>query len=457
MINFYIKTYGCLANVADSLALSNFLTELDCNEVKEADKADLIIINTCAIREKAEQKVYSYIGSIIKLIDKNPYLKIIVVGCIATYRKKEFYSRFPYIHFVSGAKEDKRILQSKLIDFILSLQTSKQVLDLKEENELGVSKTLNISSEFKINLDKLSLGGFKRNRKHLKQSFINIMTGCNNFCSYCIVPFVRGREISYSSDQILEKIKVDVDAGAKEITLLGQNVNSYNDSENNLNFARLLEKVALIKGDFWVRFMSPHPKDMTLDVIKVMAKYKDKLCPFIHFPLQSGSNKILDDMKRGYTIEKYLEMIGWIRKILPEATISTDFIIGFPGETEDDFIKTMNIIEKVKFDNVYSFIYSPRKYTKAALLKDNCSYEVKQKRIAILQKRQVEIARENNNIYIGKIFKCLVEKRAISGKLFARSAENYKILFHGDDSIIDTFVNIKVDSAGAVNLTGLLV
>ncbi len=444
MINFYIKTYGCLANVADSLALSNFLVELDCNEVKAEGAADLIIINTCAIREKAEQKVYSYIGRIIKLKDKNPYLKIIVLGCIATYRKKEFYSRFPYIHFVSGAKEDKKILKNKLIDFVLSLQTSKQILDIKEKNRPSVTKF------------NLKLGGFKKEPKHLKQSFINIMTGCDNFCTYCIVPFTRGREISYSSSTILEKIKIDVEAGAKEITLLGQNVNSYNDSESNLDFAQLLEKVALIKGDFWVRFMSPHPKDMTLDVIKVMAKYIDKLCPFIHYPLQSGSNKILTDMKRGYTIEEYLEQVGWIREFLPQATVSTDFIVGFPGETEDDFQKTMNVIEQVKFDNIYSFIYSPRKYTKAALLEDNCSYEIKQKRINILQKRQVEISRAKNDTYIGKIFKCLVEKRATSGRLFARSAENHKILFDGDDSIIDTFVNIKVDSAGAVNLTGSL-
>lgn len=455
MINFYIKTYGCLANVADSLALSNFLLELDCKEVKTEVDADLIIINTCAIREKAEQKVYSYLGRIIKLKNKNPFLKIIVVGCIATYRKKEFYSRFSSIHFVYGAKEDRKILQNNLIDIVLSLQTSKQVLSLKEKNKLNINKKFNLKLD-NLKLDKLKLGGFKKDPRQLKQSFINIMTGCNNFCTYCIVPFTRGREISYSANQILEKIKTDVDAGAKEITLLGQNVNSYYDKENNLNFAQLLEKVANIKGDFWVRFMSPHPKDMTLDVIKVMAKYADKLCPFIHYPLQSGSNKILSDMKRGYTIEKYLEQVDWIREFLPQATVSTDFIIGFPGETEDDFQQTMNIVEQVKFDNIYSFIYSPRKYTKAALMQDNCSYETKQKRIDILQKRQIEIARAKNDTYVGKIFKCLVEKRGLSGRLFARSAQNHKILFDGDDSIIDTFVNIKVDSAGAVNLTGYL-
>ncbi|MBD3273275.1 tRNA (N6-isopentenyl adenosine(37)-C2)-methylthiotransferase MiaB [Candidatus Dependentiae bacterium] len=444
MVNFYIKTYGCQANVADSQAISNFLEELNCKEVKGEIGADLILINTCAIREKAEQKVYSYIGGLIKLKEKNPHLKIIIVGCIATYRKKEFYSRFPSINFVSGAKENKKILLDKLIDLVVSLQTRKQIFSLNNNKNVSIGKF------------SLELGGLKKEQKLLKQSFINIMTGCNNFCSYCIVPFTRGREISYSSEKIIEKIKMDVNLGAKEITLLGQNVNSYKDPKNNLNFAQLLEKVANIKGDFWVRFMSPHPKDMTLDVIKMIAKYKDKLCPFIHHPLQSGSNNILKAMKREYTVEKYLKQIEWIHKFLPMATISTDIIVGFPGETEDDFRKTMDVIQGVKFDNIFSFIYSPRKYTKAALLKDNCSYEEKQKRLDVLQKRQVVIARSKNETYIGKTLKCLVEKRTTNGKLLARSAGNHRILFNGKDSIIDTFVNIKVKSAGAVNLTGSL-
>ncbi|MFH1461576.1 MAG: tRNA (N6-isopentenyl adenosine(37)-C2)-methylthiotransferase MiaB [bacterium] len=444
MINFYIKTYGCQANVADSQAVSNLLAELGCKEVQAELGADLIIINTCAIREKAEHKVYSYLGRLMKLKDENPFLKIVVIGCIATYRKKEFYSRFSQVNFVAGARDNKSVLRDSLIDIVLSLQTGKQLLASIGDEKIKF-----------IDLD-LSLGGIKKEGRHSKQSFINIMTGCNNFCSYCIVPFTRGREISYSAKQILEKIKLDVLAGAKEIMLLGQNVNSYKDPEDNLNFAQLLELVANIEGEFWVRFVSPNPKDMTLDVIQVMSKYKDKICAFIHHPLQSGSNKVLTDMNRKYTVEKYLEQIDWIKKFLPQATISTDIIVGFPGETEDDFLLTMDILEKVKFDNVFSFIYSPRKYTKAALLKDNCSYEIKQIRLDSLQKRQVEISREKNESYIGKILKCLVEKYATNGMLLARSAGNHTILFNGSDSLIDSFVNVKVESAGATNLIAKL-
>lgn len=444
MINFYIKTYGCQANVADSQAVANLFTELGCKEVQAEVHADLIVINTCAIRDKAEHKVYSYLGRLLKLKNNGSLFRIIVIGCIATYRKKEFYSRFPQIDFVFGAKDEKSILRDKLIDIVLSLQTSKQVLTL---NGIEKSKITNLN---------LSLGGLKREVKHSKQSFINIMTGCNNFCSYCIVPFTRGKEISYSAKEILEKIKLDVWAGAKEVMLLGQNVNSYKDPKDGFNFAQLLELVANIKGEFWIRFISPNPKDMTLDVIQVMAKYKDKICAFIHHPLQSGSDKILGDMNRKYTVEKYLEQINWIKKFLPEATISTDIIVGFPGETEDDFLATMNVLEKVEFDSVFSFIYSPRKYTKAALLQDNCSYEVKQNRLDILQKFQVNISRKKNENYIGKNLKCLVEKHAINGMLLARSAGNHTILFDGADSLIDSFVNVKVESAGATNLIAKL-
>lgn len=445
MINFFIKTYGCQANVADSQAIANLLSELNCNEIKTEIDADLIIINTCAIREKAEHKVYSYIGKLLKSRGKSPYFKIVVIGCIASYRKKEFYYRFPQINFVAGSRDNKQFLRDKLIDIVLSLQTSKQVLFVKKTIKTKLSKF------------NLTLGGIKKESKHSKQSFVNIMTGCNNMCSYCIVPFTRGKEISYSMSSILEKIRADINFGAKEIILLGQNVNSYKDSEKGFNFAQLLEAVALIPGNFWIKFMSPNPKDMTLDVIKVMAKYREKLCPFIHHPLQSGSNKILKDMNRNYDIEKYLEQIKWIRKYLPKATISTDIIVGFPGETEDDFLKTMEIIERVKFDRIFSFIYSPRKYTKAALLPDRLSYNEKQQRLDKLQKCQIDISKDKNLAYVGEILKCLVEKHATNGMLLARSGGNHTVLFNGDDVLIDTFVNIKVISAGAANLIGELV
>jgi tRNA-2-methylthio-N6-dimethylallyladenosine synthase len=208
MINFYIKTYGCQANVADSQAISNLLNDLGCDEIKTEAGSDLIIINTCAIREKAEHKVYSYLGRLLKSRDNSPYLKIVVIGCIATYRKKEFYSRFPQIHFVAGARDNKSELRDRLIDIVLSLQTSKQVLSKKNDIKINLSKT------------NLTLGGLKKELHHSKQSFVNIMTGCSNFCTYCIVPFTRGKEISYLAFDIINKIKIDVENGAKEVIYL---------------------------------------------------------------------------------------------------------------------------------------------------------------------------------------------------------------------------------------------
>lgn len=450
MVNFYIKTYGCQANVADSQAISNFLIELGCKKQNLEANAELIIINTCAIRDKAEHKVYSYIGSLVKLKRKQHNFKVVVIGCIATYRKKEFYSRFPSVVFVSGARDKKEYLQKNLIDLVLSLETTNQLFDKPKILNSSAQRNLTRLKKFD-----LKLGGIKNDDKHSKQSFVNIMTGCNNFCTYCIVPFTRGREISYLASKIIEKIKFDISCGVKEIILIGQNVNSYKDPENGLNFAQLLEKIARLDGEFWIRFVSPHPKDMNLDVIKIMVKYPDKICKWIHHPVQSGSNEILKAMKRSYTVEQYLEQIFWIKKYLPDATISTDIIVGFPGETNSDYLKTRQLMETVRFDNIFSFIYSARKFTKAALLEDNCSFEEKQKRLNQLQKRSIEIVEEKNKSYIGKKLRCLVEKRTTSGKLLARSSGNHRILFDGGDSKINTFVEIYVKFTGVVNFVGV--
>ncbi len=444
MINFFIKTYGCQANVADSQAVSNFLTDFGCKEVNLAKDADLILINTCAIRAKAEQKFFSYLGALADIKKEKKYLKVGIIGCVASYRQKEIRHRFDHVSFVFGAKENLLELKQILSDAILKIEGSRF---FHSSDDRKVSLT--------INKKDLLLGGFKDKSKELKQSYINIMTGCNNYCSYCIVPFTRGREKSYSLKSVVDRVKRDVQAGAKEIILLGQNVNSYKDPDTNKTFADLLKEVANVEGEFWVRFVSPHPKDMTKDVLYVIAENKDKLCAFIHFPLQSGSNKILDAMVRTYTVEKYLEQIGWIREILPSATISTDIIVGFPGETEDDYMQTRNVMEVVKFDNIFSFIYSPRKYTKAALLKDDCSKDLKLKRLNALQKRNVEICFERNNKHVNKILKSLVEKRLANGKLLARTQGNHRVLFDGDEKLIGSFVSLKIEKAGAVNLVGV--
>jgi len=465
MINLFFKTYGCQANAADSQALENYLVSLGCQVVDQEDQADLIMINTCAIREKAEQKVFSYIGQLAENKKKKPYLNIGVIGCIASYRKKEFFKRFDHISFVFGAKDDLRSLQEYLNDLVLKLETIKKVYvqdsisDRSLKSKLKKLKArLGLISSEPVSLESdLFLGGVKGKNKELKQSFINIMTGCNNYCSYCIVPFTRGREKSYSSDILLERIKKDLQNGVKEITLLGQNVNSYKDPLTGNGFEWLLEQVALIDGEFWVRFVSAHPKDMTADVLDVIAKYNNKLCAFLHFPLQSGSNNILQAMNRTYTIEKYMEQIGWIREKLPNATITTDIIVGFPGETQEDYLQTREIMEKVRYDLVYSFIYSPRKYTKAAQLPDDCLESEKLKRLQELQKRQIEICFERNSLNIGKTFKTLVEKRLANGKLLARTEGNVRVLFDGDDDLIGSFVSVNIESTGPANMLGSLI
>lgn len=456
MISFFIKTYGCQANVADSQAISNFLEDLGCKKVGIEKDADLILINTCAIREKAEQKFFSYLGALADIKKEKRHLKIGVIGCVASYRQKEIKNRFDHVSFVFGAKENLEELKQILSDLVLTIQTSKQSFETQQGCSSG--RTGNIKNYRLKKLTKdLLLGGFKNDENEFKQSFINIMTGCNNYCSYCIVPFTRGREKSYSLNSIVDRIKTDVQNGAKEIILLGQNVNSYKDPETGKTFADLLKEVAKVGGEFWVRFVSPHPKDMTKDVLYVMAENKDKLCAFIHHPLQSGSNKILTDMNRTYSVEQYLDQINWIKEILPDATISTDIIVGFPGETQEDYMQTRDVMEKVKFDNVFSFIYSPRKYTKAALLKDDCAKNVKVERLDELQKRQVDICFEQNNRLVGKILKSLVEKRLTNGKLLARTQGNHRVLFEGDEILIGSFVDLRIEKAGAVNLVGVKV
>jgi tRNA-2-methylthio-N6-dimethylallyladenosine synthase len=344
MIKFLIKTFGCQANVADSESLARFLQDLGVKVVESEQEADLIIINTCAIRELAEQKLFSYIGRLAKLKRQKAYLKIGVIGCVASYRKSEIYSRFDHVNFVYSAREEMPILKAYLADFVTNFKTAKgQDRDIQK---IVRNKKLLISPIF---LDKAQkINTLVAKPKELIRSMVNIMTGCNKFCSYCIVPFTRGRETSFASSLILKQIKRDIAEGATEITLLGQNVNSYIDPEFGMRFPELLKQVAEIEGNFWVRYVSPHPQDMTKELFEVMAQCKDKLCSYVHFPVQSGSNRILKLMNRNYTSEEYLEKIGWLKKLIPNATISTDIIVGFPGETEEDYQETIKLLDTVK-------------------------------------------------------------------------------------------------------------
>lgn len=474
MISYFFRTYGCQANVADSQGLMQYLDALGCAAAETEAQADVIVINTCAVREKAEQKLWSYIGALADIKKAKPYLRVGVIGCVASYKKKEIYQRFDMVNFVYGAREELPALQVYLTDLIVSLETTKQLYDQdpmlsvtagqdRDVRALVAEKQLN--NGFQIS----PLGGYSKSTTdnaslakpapakavlEVGRSFINIMTGCNKRCAYCIVPVTRGVEKSYPMADIVERIRHDVANGVKEIMLIGQNVNSYVDPETGLMFPELLRRVAALEGEFWVRYISPHPQDMTPELFDVMAQFPNRIPWGVHFPMQAGSNKILDAMLRNYTIERYLEQIGWLRDRMPTATISTDIIVGFPGETEEDFQATMAAVENVQFDLIYSFIYSPRKYTRAAKLVDDCEPNIKGARLERLQARQLEIALAKNTKNIGKKMRCLVEKRLEHGKLLARTEGNIRVLFDGPDNLIGTFITITIVSASPQNLHG---
>lgn len=466
MIAVFFKTYGCQANVADSAGIATFLEGLGCHQVQTEEAADLIIINTCAIREKAEQKLYSYIGELAPLKEKLPYLKIGIIGCVASYRKQEMLKRFDQVSFVSGARDERTTFLTYLADVIVRLQTEKQFFEKtgrtqSSEGKLGrdvkafaKTRKLIANAELTKKSSQAAMGGTLAEPHEVRRAFVNITTGCNNYCTYCIVPFTRGREESYPLEDIVMRVEHQVGAGAKEVTLIGQNVNSYTCPQTGARFAALLEAVAQIPGEFWVRYVSPHPKDMTNDVLEAMATYKDKLCGWCHFPLQAGSTRVLALMERTYTKEEYLAQVDNIRRILPHATITTDIIVGFPGETHEEYLETREVQELVKFDAVFSFIYSRRKYTKAYKMGDPCPMEEKSARLTGLQERQKEICLVQNQAYIGKKMRVLVEKRATSGRLLARTAGNHRVFLHGGDELIGSFITVEITDAGPADLRG---
>lgn len=481
MITYFFKTYGCQANVADSEGLSKFLDEMGCTSTPAEENADLIIVNTCAVREKAEQKLWSYLGQLSDIKLAKPFIRIGVIGCVASYKKQEIYKRFDQVNFVYGAREEIPALQAYLTDLVVQLETTKQLYgatnDQKVKEQLresvrgqdrDVAKLVGLKSLLKTPKLVANFNAFKKRSTdslqttsekipEAKRAFINIMTGCNKYCTYCIVPFTRGREISYPMQEIVARVQHDVNNGAKEITLVGQNVNSYVDPVSGALFPELLRQCAEIPGTFWIRYISPHPQDMTIDLFDIMKQYRPKIAASLHFPLQSGSDKILKAMNRNYTFEEYLKKISWIRERMPDATISTDLIVGFPGETEEDFAMTMYAIEAVRYDLIYSFIYSPRKYTKAWRMEEDCPAEIKSARLEKLQARQTHIAFEQNSLNIGKTLICLVEKRLENGKLLARSEGNIRVLFDGDDSCVDKFVKLRIESTGPANMSAILI
>ncbi|MBL4588059.1 tRNA (N6-isopentenyl adenosine(37)-C2)-methylthiotransferase MiaB [Candidatus Babeliales bacterium] len=464
-IAVFFRTYGCQANVADSEGLALYLNGLGCTLADSEEDADLIIVNSCAVRAKAEQKMFSYLGSLAQYKKKKPYMRIGMIGCVASYRKKEVYDRYDHVSFVYGARENMGTFQTYLADLIVRISTAKQFFaeDKKIPASLkGQDRLISAWKDRKVTLfpkrsSAAVLDVVQKPQTHLAQkAYINITTGCDNYCTYCIVPFTRGREESYPLKELVERAQTEVTRGAREIHLVGQNVNSYKDPVTGEGFAQLLEGIAQIEGQFWIRYVSPHPKDMTNDVLDMMAAHSPKICAWVHLPLQAGSTRVLDVMGRTYTKERFLEQVQEIRKRMPHVTITTDIIVGFPSETDAEYLETREVMEIVKFDHIFSFIYSPRKFTKAFSMEDSVSAEEKSARLTNLQKRQQMISLECNSKWVDKELLVLVEKPIVGGYL-ARTEGNIRLNISSDESdLTGTFVYPRVTSANVAHLSGVV-
>ena len=429
-LTYYIETYGCQMNVADSELVSNELEKIGYKSSNKIETADLILLNTCSIREKAEETVHNRLDSLHYLKKNNPKLLIGVIGCMAQNLKNELLNSKPYIDIILGPDSYRKISEiifdrNNQIDHIVDTKLSKYEV---YENMFP-------------------------SRKSGVNAWVSIMRGCDKFCTFCIVPFTRGRERSRTIDSIVEEVNLAINQGFVEITLLGQNVNSYKTP--NGDFPVLLERVANIKGVKRIRYTSPHPKDINVDLLKVMKKYKN-ICNNIHLPLQSGSTKILKTMNRTYTKEEFLDLVKVIKEYLPNCSISTDIIVGFPGEDDFDFNETLDVVKQVGFDFSYMFKYSSRPGTKAAQLTNQIDENVKQKRLEKLIRLQNSIRLKVNKSKIGKIEKVLIEKNSKKSDLFwsGRTDGNIWTVIKKTDEKIKDIVDVLITDAKGVTLFG---
>ncbi len=387
-MKYYIFTYGCQMNVHESEKLAGMLKECGYTQSQDYTKADVIVFNTCCIRKAAEQKAEGNIGALKGLKKKNPNLVVAVCGCMTQQkgRAEEIKKMFPFVNIIFGTHN-----LYKFKEYLLKhLETHKTIIDVWDKDNILPEEP-----------ESYRTSGYN--------AWVNISYGCNNFCTYCIVPYVRGRERSRNFDEIVCECKGLIEKGYKTITLLGQNVNSYgNDIENkDVSFANLLKEIANLPGDFVLKFMTSHPKDLTDEVIEVIAK-NPKISRNIHLPVQSGSNEILKAMNRRYTVEHYLERIEKIKSTIPNCALSTDLIVGFPGETQEDFNKTVDLIKTVKYNSVFAFMYSVRAGTVAEKMENQVDDKVKNERVNHILAIQKEVAQEELKTMVGKTYRVLV-------------------------------------------------
>ena len=424
-LKYCVSTYGCQMNVNDSQKLEDILEQIGYIKTKKEADADFVLYNTCCVRENAEQKVYGNLGHLKAAKRHKPNLIIALCGCMMQQDTviEELQKNHKHVDIIFGTFN-----LFKFPELLLArLETGDPIIDIWEEHEEFVEY-------------------LPTTRRNDTQVSINIMQGCNNFCSYCIVPYVRGRERSRELKDILIEVKHLVADGASEITLLGQNVNSYGKTlEEPISFAHLVREIAKIEGLKRIRFMTSHPKDLSDDLIKVIAEC-DKVCKHIHLPIQSGSTRVLTAMKRRYTKESYLELVGRIKALIPDISLTTDIIVGFPGETEEDFADTLDIVEKVSFQSAFTYIYSKRTGTPAATMEDQVDRDVIQERFDRLLKVVDQVVVENMKTYEGRTLEVLVEQQSKNNPdiLSGRTEHSTLVHFKGDPALIGTYVNVHI-------------
>lgn len=433
-------------NVHESEKVAGILENMGYECCHDDSSADIVVFNTCCIRDTAEKRALGNIGVIKSEKRKNPDMIIVVFGCMPVQPgvADMIKEKYPYVDIVLGTR-NLNILEEE-IKKVIERRATKRKNDKKY-------RCFNVADpeEFIALSDGLAV-----TRTSYPNAWVNIIYGCNNFCSYCIVPYVRGREVSRDMNVILDEVKRCVDEGYKEITLLGQNVNSYgNDLHiDGVNFASLLREIDKIEGKFRVRFMTSHPKDLSAEVVDVMASSK-KICSNIHLPIQSGSSKVLRDMNRRYDREHYYSLIEMLRSKMPDIGITTDIMVGFPTETEEDFEDTMDMVRRVRYSNAFTFIYSPRKGTPAAKM-EQIPYDIKKRRIGELIKLQNSITKELSKEYLGGVYEVLVEDVAPKHEnmVCGRTESGRLVTFDGSQEDIGKFVNVKITESRSASLFG---
>ena len=430
---FYIHTFGCQMNENDSERIAGILTKAGARISDSLEESNLIIVNTCAVREKSEEKLYSYLGRLASL-KKRKNVTIGVSGCVAQLYASELSEQRPFIDFVIGPDNYQKLPQ------IISDNIGEKILSTSWSPEWNEIPNDLIFRESHVS------------------AYVTIMEGCNNFCSYCIVPFTRGREKYRPMQNIIQEVEGLADAGYLEIQLLGQNVNSYKAPLTGEDFSDLLRKVNQVDGIEWIRFITSHPKNISQETGLAM-KESEKVCHQLHLPVQSGSSSVLKRMHRGYTREDYLEKIGMLRDFMPEISLSTDIIVGFPGETEEEYQETFNLLEKVRFTNIFSFRYSVRPLTAASKRKDSIPFEDKRRRLIEIQNLQKKIQLEHNQSLIGSVMKvfCLGKSKKDS-HVFSGRNEGYQVVnFKSKKDFIGKFVDVRITSCGPYSLIGEIV